>query len=149
MVLRTLLLLSSIRESFSWLASPHGQCHRHDLTKSLLRSSYDEMEIQDFDDEDIFDDAEEVSNEELESRLGGWDERVARLNTIHLVGRVGNAPEPRYFDDGKIVLNLSLACRRKYHYAERGALGIRSGEEETDWYGLGKDLAKYLGPLHP
>ncbi|KAL3937117.1 MAG: hypothetical protein SGBAC_007697 [Bacillariaceae sp.] len=96
------------------------------------------MEIQDFDDEEIFEDDGEASMEELEARLGDWDERVARLNTVHLVGRVGNAPEPRYFDDGKVVLNLSLACRRKYHYAERGALCIKSGEEETDWYGLGK-----------
>ncbi|CAJ1930227.1 unnamed protein product [Cylindrotheca closterium] len=131
LALCALLLLSRIHESLSWLSS-HGQC----LTKSSLRSSYDEMEIQDFDDGEIFEDDDEVSYEELEARLGDWDERVARLNTVHLVGRVGNSPEPRYFDDGKVVLNLSLACRRKYHYAERGAMGIKSGEEETDWYGL-------------
>jgi single-strand DNA-binding protein len=79
---------------------------------------------------------EELSDEELEATLGDWDDRVARLNTVHLVGRVGNSPEPRHFDDGKVVVNLSLACKRKYHYLERQALGIKSGEDETDWYGL-------------
>lgn len=76
------------------------------------------------------------TQEEIDAMLGDWDERVARLNTIHLVGRIGNQPEPRYFDDGKVVVNLSLASKRKYHYAERQAYNIKSGEEETDWYGL-------------
>jgi len=60
----------------------------------------------------------------------------ARYNTIHLTGRIGNDPEPRYFDDGKVVVNLSLACRRKYQSIERKLQNIQSGEEETDWYGL-------------
>ena len=60
----------------------------------------------------------------------------ARYNTVHLTGRLGNDPEPRYFDDGKVVVNLSLACRRKYHGMERKLRKIQSGEEETDWYGL-------------
>jgi single-strand DNA-binding protein len=81
-------------------------------------------------------DDDRPSDEELEAKLGNWDERVARFNTLHLVGRVGNIPEPRYFDDGNVVVNLSLACQRNYHYAERQAQGIKSGEEETDWYGL-------------
>lgn len=82
------------------------------------------------------DDKDRSTDEELEAKLGDWDERVARFNTLHLVGRVGNNPEPRYFDDGNVVVNLSLACQRNYHYAERQANGIKSGEEETDWYGL-------------
>lgn len=82
------------------------------------------------------DEEDEVPDEEIEAELGDWDERVARLNTVHLVGRIGNKPEPRYFDDGNLVLNLSLASTRKLHYAERKAENIRSGEEETDWYGL-------------
>jgi single-strand DNA-binding protein len=67
-----------------------------------------------------------------------------------MVGRVGNDPDPRYFDDGKVVLNLSLAVKRKYHGLERKAYNIKSGEEETDWYGLeiwGRDAeyaAKYV-----
>jgi len=60
----------------------------------------------------------------------------ARYNTVHLTGRLGSDPEPRYFDDGKVVVNLSLACRRKYHSTERKLRKIQSGEEETDWYGL-------------
>lgn len=137
-ILSVLLILLRMNESLCWVVS-NGQCHRHAFTKSSLWSSFDDTDFQDFDDEDVFTDDDFIDYEELEARLGDWDDRVARINTIHLVGRVGNSPEPRYFDDGKVVVNLSLACRRKYHYAERAALGIKSGEEETDWYGLGKD----------
>jgi single-strand DNA-binding protein len=77
-----------------------------------------------------------LSDEELEATLEDWDDKIARFNTVHLVGRIGNDPEPRYFDDGKVVVNLSLACKRKYHNLERKALNIKSGDEETDWYGL-------------
>ena len=77
-----------------------------------------------------------LSDEELEATLEDWDDKIARFNTVHLVGRLGNDPEPRYFDDGKVVVNLSLACKRKYHGMERKALNIKSGDEETDWYGL-------------
>lgn len=90
-----------------------------------------------FEDEDWGEEGSDVpSYEELEATLGDWDDRVAQLNTVHLVGRVGNNPEPKYFDDGKVVVNLSLAARRKYHYLERQEMGIKSGDEETDWYGL-------------
>ena len=60
----------------------------------------------------------------------------ARYNSVHLTGRIGSDPEPRYFDDGKVVVNLSLATRRKYHSMERSVQKIEWGEEETDWYGL-------------
>lgn len=80
--------------------------------------------------------ADELSDEELEANMGKWDERIARFNSIHLTGRVGNDPEPRYFDDGKVVVNLSLASKRKYHGMERKMKNIKSGEEATDWYGL-------------
>ena len=80
--------------------------------------------------------SEGLSDEEAEALLGDWDERVPQLNTVHLVGRAGGDPVPKYFDDGKVVVNLSLAHRRKYHSLERKALGIKTGEEETDWYGL-------------
>lgn len=79
---------------------------------------------------------EELSDEELLAMAGEWDEKIAPFNTIHLSGRIGNDPEPRYFEDGKVVVNLSLAVRRKYHSLERMALKIASGEEETDWFGL-------------
>jgi single-strand DNA-binding protein len=87
-------------------------------------------------DGDVEAEEDRLSDEELEAFLGDWDERVARFNTLHLVGRVGNSPEPRYFDDGNCVVNLSLACTRKYHYMERQAENIQSGNEETDWFGL-------------
>ncbi len=87
-----------------------------------------------------------MSLEEMEMLATPFDEHLPKLNTVTLVGRVGNDPEPRYFDDGKVVLNLSLACTRKYHPLERKVRNIRSGEEETDWFGLefwGRD-AEYV-----
>jgi single-strand DNA-binding protein len=96
------------------------------------------------------DEEEELSDEELLATAGKFDEKIPRLNTIHLTGRVGNDPEPRYLDDGKVVLNLSLACRRKLHWEERQALDVQWGEEETDWYrleiwsGLAEFVAKYV-----
>lgn len=91
---------------------------------------------------------EETTNilEELEMLATPFDEHLPKINTVTLVGRVGNAPEPRYFDDGKVVLNLSLAVKRKYHSLERKVRNIRSGEEETDWFPLefwGRD-AEYV-----
>jgi len=64
------------------------------------------------------------------------DDFIPKLNIVTLQGRLGQDPNPRYFDDGKVVLNLSLACKRKYHPLERQVRGISSGEEETDWFGL-------------
>ncbi|KAL7428677.1 hypothetical protein ACHAXH_000888 [Discostella pseudostelligera] len=87
-----------------------------------------------------------MSLEELEMLATPFDEHLPKINTVTLVGRVGNDPEPRYFDDGKVVLNLSLAVKRKYHPLERKVRGIRSGEEETDWFPLefwGRD-AEYV-----
>jgi Single-strand binding protein family len=81
-------------------------------------------------------DEERLSDEDLEAAMGDWNEKVARFNTVHLSGRVGNNPEARYFDDGKVVVNLSLATRRKYHTMDRKANDIKSGDEATDWYGL-------------
>jgi Single-strand binding protein family len=81
-------------------------------------------------------DEERLSDEDLEATMGDWNEKVARFNTVHLSGRVGNNPEARYFDDGKVVVNLSMASKRKYHTMDRKANDIKSGEEATDWYGL-------------
>ena len=77
-----------------------------------------------------------LSLEEAKMLATPFDEHLPKINTITLVGRVGNAPEPRYFDDGKVVLNLSLAVKRKHHPLERKVREIRSGEEETDWFSL-------------
>lgn len=84
--------------------------------------------------------------EDYEMLATPFDEHLPKINTVTLVGRVGNAPEPKYFDDGKVVLNLSLAVKRKYHPLERKVRNIRSGEEETDWFTLefwGRD-AEYV-----
>lgn len=89
---------------------------------------------------------EEKSIDEMEAMMGPFDEHLPKLNSVTLVGRVGNEPEPKYFDDGKVVLNLSLACKRKYHPLERKVREIKSGEEETDWFALeiwGRD-AEYV-----
>ena len=122
-----------------------------DLTRSLSSRPSSALYVMDMEDffEDgmksdetmsysVRDDEEEeiLTDEELEATMGEWDDRIARFNTVHLTGRIGNDPEPRYFDDGKVVLNLSLASKRKYHSLERKERNIRSGEEETDWYGL-------------
>ncbi|KAL3800761.1 hypothetical protein ACHAW5_002475 [Stephanodiscus triporus] len=96
------------------------------------------------DDDD--DDETPMTIEELEMLATPFDEHLPQINSVTLVGRVGNDPEPRYFDDGKVVLNLSLAVRRKYHPLERKVREIRSGEEETDWFPLefwGRD-AEYV-----
>lgn len=76
-----------------------------------------------------------------------FDEIVPKINSVTLVGRVGQDPQPRYFEDGKCVLRMSLAVKRKYHPLEYQFYGIRSGEEETDWFNLelwGRD-AEYAG----
>ena len=87
-----------------------------------------------------------MTYQDLEMMCTPFDEHLPKINVVTLVGRVGNAPEPRYFDDGKVVLNLSLAVRRKYHPLERKVRNIKSGEEETDWFPLefwGRD-AEYV-----
>jgi single-strand DNA-binding protein len=110
----------------------------------------------DFFGDDNFDEAEErqkvegptLSDEELEATAPEWGNHVPKFSHITLVGRVGNDPDPRYFDNGKVVLNLSLAVRRKYHPLERRALKIQ--EDATDWFNLeiwGRDAeyaAKYV-----
>lgn len=98
-------------------------------------TSNDDGEAKDFPIE-IADGASLDDDENMEVLIGDWDERVPKFNTLHLVGRVGNDPDPRYFDDGNVVINLSLACKRKYHYLERISKNIKNGDEETDWYGL-------------
>jgi single-strand DNA-binding protein len=75
------------------------------------------------------------------------DHLIPKINCVTLVGRVGQNPEPKYFDDGKVVLRLGLAVKRKYHPPERQARNIKYGEEETDWFNLelwGRD-AEYAG----
>ncbi|CAM9914379.1 unnamed protein product [Pylaiella littoralis] len=66
----------------------------------------------------------------------GFGEEVPRLNTVFLTGYLGQDPKPKYFDSGRVVLNLSLAVKREYHPIERKAFGVLYGEEETDWFQL-------------
>jgi single-strand DNA-binding protein len=93
-------------------------------------------EIEPFPDEDDLGDSGYLSDEELDAAAGEWDPSIPQFNRITLTGRVGNDPDPRYFDNGKVVLNLSLAVKRKYDGYERQEKKIKSGEEETDWFGL-------------
>jgi len=89
-----------------------------------------------------------LTNEDLAGMAPEWGSHVPKYSRVTLVGRIGNAPDPRYFDTGKVVLNLSLAVRRKYHPLERRALKIQ--EDATDWFNLelwGRDAeyaAKYV-----
>mmetsp|Transcript_7143 Transcript_7143/g.15394 ORF Transcript_7143/g.15394 Transcript_7143/m.15394 type:complete len:312 (+) Transcript_7143:85-1020(+) len=89
---------------------------------------------------------EPMTLEELEMLATPFDEYVPKLNSVTLVGRTGNNPEPRYFDDGKVVLNLPLAVRRKYHPLERKVRNLSYQDDETDWFPLefwGRD-AEYV-----
>jgi single-strand DNA-binding protein len=47
------------------------------------------------------------------------------INVVTLIGRVGNDPEIKYFDSGKVVCKLALAVNRR----------TREGEH-TDWFNL-------------
>lgn len=47
-----------------------------------------------------------------------FSQGIPRLNTVVLTGYLGQDPKPRYFDSGKVVLNLSLAVKREYHPIE-------------------------------
>jgi len=46
------------------------------------------------------------------------------LNTIHLVGRVGQDPEVKYFESGSVLCKLNLAVNRP------------TKNKETDWFEL-------------
>lgn len=107
-----------------------------DVEPTSEKKAPDEEEEDDDDSEDDF-------------LLSLFDDYIPKLNVVTLSGRVGQDPEPRYFDDGKVVLNLSLAVKRKYHPLERQALDS-SELDETDWFQLefwGRDAeyaANYL-----
>jgi len=53
---------------------------------------------------------------------------MASLNSVHLIGNVGQDPEVRYLPDGNAVANVSLATTRSWK-------DKNSGEkvEETEW----------------
>lgn len=102
--------------------------------------------------DEILDDEEDQTDDDFDFDesmvVTPFDEYTPKLNIVTLSGRIGQAPEPRYFDDGKVVLNLSMAVKRKYHPLERTARGIT--EDVTDWFRLelwGRDAeyaAKYV-----
>eukprot|EP00339_Tiarina_fusa_P010227 CAMPEP_0117027716 /NCGR_PEP_ID=MMETSP0472-20121206/20230_1 /TAXON_ID=693140 ORGANISM="Tiarina fusus, Strain LIS" /NCGR_SAMPLE_ID=MMETSP0472 /ASSEMBLY_ACC=CAM_ASM_000603 /LENGTH=245 /DNA_ID=CAMNT_0004735031 /DNA_START=14 /DNA_END=751 /DNA_ORIENTATION=+ len=142
MLLLCLLLLGLTPSSWSWTSAHHHVRPFRTCNAALASAPMDPewdsppnmASGEGYDDVD--DDDEGPTDEELLATNGDWDPRVAQMNTIHLIGRIGNDPEPRHFDDGNCVVNLSLAVGRKYHYMERELLKIKYGEEETDWYGL-------------
>jgi len=78
-----------------------------------------------------------------ESVMTEWLDSVPTLNHISVVGRVGNPPEARYFDNPlegnnkpNVVVKMSLALPRYYSAWEREQYGIEYGQEETEWYNL-------------
>ena len=111
--------------------APHVPLAR--LAKPLHADFFGNDSIEDTEDKGEKQDGR-LSTEELESTAPEWGGHVPKFSHITLVGRVGNNPDPRYFDNGKVVLNLSLAVRRKYHPLERRALKIQ--EDATDWFSL-------------
>lgn len=70
------------------------------------------------------------------SDYGDFGDSIPKLNSVTLVGRIGQTPNPRYFDNGNVVVNVSLAVTRKYHPLERKVRSIPYGQEETDWFPL-------------
>jgi single-strand DNA-binding protein len=52
------------------------------------------------------------------------------INTVHLLGNVGNDPELRVFESGNVSVQLSIACNEKYTN--------KQGEkvENTEWVNL-------------
>jgi single-strand DNA-binding protein len=129
------------RHPYHGLASRLGDVMDDELGKRksfIMGGGFDEI----MDDEDMLDDdddddkIDDYSDEELLAMAGDWDETIPQFNTIHLSGRVGNDPEARTLDDGKVVVNLSLAVTRKLHSQERKAMNVKYGDEETDWYAL-------------
>lgn len=49
------------------------------------------------------------------------------VNSVSLTGRAGRDPEARYFEDGKVVANLTLAVSNPYGKTE---------EDKTYWFDL-------------
>jgi single-strand DNA-binding protein len=137
-----LLLLCHGPQKSRGFAPQRITSHSDHQTQQLLNSRLYFSEIPNipFEDDDLVEDDYDadgqLSDEELEATLEGWDDTIPKFNTVHLTGRLGIDPEPRYFDDGKVVVNLSLATQRKYHNMERMVEKVKSGEEDTDWYGL-------------
>ena len=118
-----------------------GESNEEDERPQYYGNFFDEINNLDDDDDD-----EDELPPNLEDEFA---EYIPKINSVTLVGRVGNDPEPRYFNDNKVVLRLSLAVKRKYHPLERQVRNIKSGEEETDWFNLelwGRD-AEYAGTL--
>jgi single-strand DNA-binding protein len=128
-----LLWQSSLLTAHAFYVAKHSSHSRKECSHPVLRLHMSE-------EPDIFGpqstDAPLLSDEELLAQNPDWDDTVARFNTVHLSGRIGGEPKTRYFDDGKVVVNLNLAVQRKYHPLERKHLNIAYGQEETDWFGL-------------
>lgn len=122
----------SLRESSVTLGKNHSPLLQVGNFFDEIESSPDE----DNDDDNVVDESHYLSDEELDAAAGEWDPSIPQFNRITLTGRVGNDPDPRYFDNGKVVLNLSLAVKRKYDGYERQEKKIKAGDEETDWFGL-------------
>lgn len=105
-----------------------------------------DIEIDDYDDdEDDEGDADdnelddELTDDELLSSAGNWDERIPRYNTIHVTGRIGSKNDPKYFNDGKVVISVSIASKRTYNNMERKLLSLANDDikeeiDATDWY---------------
>ena len=103
-----------------------GESQHYNIGGNFFDEIMDYNTDDDEDDDELLPDLFDAENEPF----------VPKINSVTLVGRVGQKPEPRYFGDNKVVLRLSLAVKRKYHPLERQARNIQSGEEETDWFNL-------------
>jgi single-strand DNA-binding protein len=135
------LLVSLVPLAYSWQCSTPCPVRLPLSSSSSRRYTFSSSEDngrwplpEDFDTTD--NDNGRLSDEELEATLTEWDILKPQFNTIHLTGRIGSTPEPKFFDDGKVVVSVSLATKRKYHYMERKYLNLQNGDEETDWYTL-------------
>jgi len=135
--------------------------------RSILVKSQKQDLFDIFDDDDEFDQDGDLLPSTSRSSSSSWkapqsqiqpqdtdesefEDFIPQLNIVTLVGRVTWNPEPRYFDDGKVVVNVGLAVTRKYHPLERAVKEIAYGQEETDYFTLevwGRDaefMSKYI-----
>jgi single-strand DNA-binding protein len=134
------LLLSS--RIFAFLAAPQYAVKKISLASNFFGEDHSDNY------ESNTDDSDRLSTEDLEAMIPEWGDHVPKYIRVTVAGRVGNDPDPRYFDDGKVVVNLSLAVRRKFQPLERRAQNIQ--EDATDWFNLeiwGRDAeyaAKYI-----
>jgi single-strand DNA-binding protein len=123
-------------------------CQKYRMLYSSSSSYEEHVNIDDEEEEDYENDVDEeaddddmMTDEDLLASAGAWDEKVAKYNVIHLTGRVGSVYEIKHLDEKKVVISLSMASTRKYHWLENKyrsdpVNNNNNNLDDTDWYTL-------------